>query len=149
MTGALGIDVFKFNTGDSGQSNNFDVIQDYQNGIDIIDYATKLTIGGASISAASSLASINQSNAVATFAAGSGLSLDDALADIARAFTAAKNSKGEFALLQVNISDNYYLFISDGVAGVSASDVVIQLQGVTAISGIDLTNGNLLLSNVV
>lgn len=149
LTGGLGADVFKFNTGDSGQTNNFDVIQDFQKGVDIIDYNAKLTVGGANIIATSALASINQTNAVATFTAGSGLSLDDALIDIASGFTAAKNSKGEFALFQLNNSGNYYLYISDGVAGITANDVVIQLQGVTSISSIDLTNGNLILSNVV
>jgi len=35
------------------------------------------------------------------------------------------------------------MFISNGTAGVQATDVVVQLVGITTINGIDLTNGDL------
>ena len=63
--------------------------------------------------------------------------------DIAASFTAATNTAGEFAFFKVNGSGDYYLFISDGTAGLGVNDDVIQLVGVTSISGINLTSGNL------
>ena len=69
--------------------------------------------------------------------------MQDALGDIATRFTAATNSAGEFAFFRVNGAGNHHLFISDGVAGVTANDVVVQLVGVTAIGGIDISGGNL------
>ena len=80
---------------------------------------------------------------VATFATGSGTTLSDALLDVTARMTAAKNTKGEFVLFKVNGTGDYYAFISDGTAGVGANDVLIQLVGITSISGIDLTGGNL------
>ena len=67
----------------------------------------------------------------------------DALADIASSFTASTDTAGEFAFFKVNNTGNYNLFISDGVAGVTANDVVVQFTGVTAINTIDLTGGKL------
>ena len=63
--------------------------------------------------------------------------------DIAASFTAATNTAGEFAFFKVNGSGDYYLFISDGTAGATANDDVIQLVGINSIGSIDLTGGNL------
>ena len=90
----------------------------------------------------STQASINATTGVATFAAGSGLDLADALGDIAARFTAATNTAGEFAFFQVGGTGNFHLFISDGTAGLSANDVVVELVGVTTIGSIDLASGN-------
>ena len=62
---------------------------------------------------------------------------------MAARFTASTDTAGEFAFFEVNGTGDNYLFISDGVAGVTANDVVVQLVGVTAIGSIDLTGGNL------
>jgi hypothetical protein len=69
--------------------------------------------------------------------------LADAVNDIAARFTAATNADGEFALFRVGGAGNYHLFISDGVAGVGANDVHVELVGVTAITQINLNLGNL------
>jgi len=77
----------------------------------------------------------------------------DALADVAISLSLdgvggkAKETAGEFAFFQVGGAGDYYLFISDGKAGVAANDVVIQLVGVTSIGGIDLTGGNLTITS--
>ncbi|MFM7254466.1 MAG: hypothetical protein ACKO3C_02215 [Betaproteobacteria bacterium] len=47
------------------------------------------------------------------------------------------------ALFRVNNIGNFYAFISDGTAGVTPNDVLIELMGVTSVSRIDLTAGNL------
>ncbi len=147
MTGGLGSDKFVFSAGDSGQAVGFDIVLDYtknQVGVgDVIDYSANLTIGGTEVAATSTQASINSTTGVASFFPASGSSIADALADISASFTSAGAAAGNFALFQVKAVGNYYLFISDGVAGVSTGDVVVRLVGVTSIGGIDLTDGNL------
>jgi Ca2+-binding RTX toxin-like protein len=147
LTGGTGSDTFIFSAGDSGQTSNYDRITDFAKGAvgtgDLIDYSSNLTIGGSAATATSTQAAINMTSAIATFATGSGTTLTDALGDVATKFTAATNSQGEFALFQVNRTGDYYVFISDGTAGVTANDVVIDLVGITTISQIDLTGGNL------
>jgi serralysin len=150
LTGGAGTDTFVFAAGSSGQTTtSFDLIEDYTKGLlgmgDLIDYSTNLTIGGSIATATSAQASINASTGVTTFAAFSGTTLSDALADITTRFTAATNSAGEFAFFKVNNAGNYYLFVSDGSSGVTTNDVLIQLEGVTGISAINLTAGNLTL----
>ena len=152
MSGRGGSDTFVFAAGDSGQTaTTLDTIRDYAKGAvgtgDLISYSTALTIGGSSAAATASQAAIDQTSAVASFAAGSGTTLDDALNDIAARFTAATDSAGEFALFKVGATGSYYLFISDGVAGVTANDVVVQLTGVTSVGKADLTGGKLTLQD--
>lgn len=146
LTGGLGKDTFVFAAGSSGQATNFDIIADFAKGAvgagDLIDHTSALTIGGSNAAATSTQAAINMTNGVATFAAGSGKTLSDALADIASRFTAATNSAGEFAFFRVNNTGDYYAFISDGTAGVTANDVVIQLTGISSIGSINLTDGD-------
>ncbi len=147
LTGGAGSDTFVFREGDSGQASNTDTISDYLKGAigtgDVIDYSASLTIGGSSAGLTSAQAIVNATTGVATFAASSGTTLSDALSDIAAGFTAATDSAGEFAFFRVKNTGNYYIYISDGVAGVGANDTVAQLVGVTSLSMIDLTGGNL------
>ncbi len=147
ITGGLGSDKFVFSAGDSGQAIGFDIVLDYTKGPigvgDLIGYSTNLSIGGTEAAATSTQASINSMTGVASFFPASGSGIVDALADISASFTSAGDAAGEFALFQVKAVGNYYLFISDGVAGVSTGDVVVRLVGVTSIGSIDLTEGNL------
>ena len=39
------------------------------------------------------------------------------------------------------------MFISDGVSGVGANDVVVELVGVTTIKGLNLTGGDLTITS--
>jgi hypothetical protein len=145
--GGDGSDILKFAAGDSGQVTGFDVVADYQRGArstgDLIDYAKSMTIGGTAAVATATQASINASTGVATFASGSGMTMADALADVAARMTAASDAAGEMAFFQVSKKGHMMLFISDGVAGVTPNDVVVQLMGISAINQIDLTGGNL------
>ncbi len=148
LAGGSGADTFVFASADSGQlSRTFDVITDFAKGPvgigDLIDFTDALSIGGSNISADANRASIDPSTAVATFAHRSGSKLNDALADITASFSAANDSRGDFALFKVNRQGSYYLLISDGVDGVTENDVVIQLLGISKISQIDLSHGNL------
>lgn len=108
---------------------------------DLIDFSALLSIGGSSATATASEACINQTIGVASFAAGSGTKPAEALNDMASNFTRAIDTPGEFGRFRVNGAGDYYCFISDGVAGVTANDEVIQLVGVTSVNGIDLTGG--------
>lgn len=102
-----------------------------------------MAIGGLAATATDSGTSISQTNGVAAFATSSGITLADALNDIATRFTAATDTAGDFAFFKVNSTDNNYIFISNGVAGVGTNDVVVHLSDITAISNINLTNGHL------
>ncbi len=147
LIGGTGTDTFVFATGNSGQTSSIDTISDYTKGLvgagDLIDFGSNLTVGGSNALATSAQASINTTTGVATFAASSGTTLSDSLADIAARFTSATDAGGEFALFQINGTGNYYLYISDGTAGVTVNDVVVELVGITSISTINLTSGNL------
>ena len=147
LTGGRGVDTFVFAAGDSGQVRNLDVITDYTKGVagrgDVIDYLSNLDVGGTIGAATPNLAFINPDSGVTTFFANSGKTMTDALEDIAASLTLGGDVAGSFALFQVNGKGAYHLFISDGLGGVTAGDVVVQLLGVTSVSGIDLTDGNL------
>jgi hypothetical protein len=148
LTGGAGRDTFTFAAGDDGiTAATLDKILDYAKGAvgkgDLIDYSVNLTKGGNANIATATQASINQSTGIATFASGSGTTLADALNDITARLTAATNTAGEFACFKINNTGNYYLFVSDGTAGAGVNDDVIQLVGVTSITAIDLTSGNL------
>ena len=151
LTGGADSDVFIFASGDSGQHAGFDVITDFEKrGVhtgDLIDYKAALVIGGSSLSATEAQASINSVTGVASFFAGSGQTMLDALSDIATRFSAEKDAVGEFAFFQLAQSGSHFLFISDGKPGLSAADVVIELIGVNSISGLDLTAGNLAITS--
>ena len=150
LVGGTESDRFKFSAGDSGRTAaTMDRITDFAKGAvnigDRFDFSSVLTKGGAGSAAAATAtsASISQTTGIATFAAGSGTTLADALHDIATRWTAATDSLGEFALFKVNGTGAYHIFVSDGVAGVTANDVLVQLTNVTTIGSINLGGGDL------
>ena len=148
LTGGLDSDRFKFAIGDSGQTTTtIDRITDMAIGAvntgDRFDFTTLLTIGGSADATTANEAAVDQTTGVTTFNAGSGTTLADALNDIANRFSLTTNSVGEFAFFKVNNTGAFHLFVSDGVAGVTANDVVVQLTGITTIGSIDLTGGDM------
>jgi Ca2+-binding RTX toxin-like protein len=148
LFGGAGRDTFVFGAGNAGITTAaMDKIVDFAKGAvgtgDLIDYTVALTRGGSAAAATATEASISTTTGIATFAAGSGTTLADAVADIATRFTSATNAAGEMALFKVGGAGDYYLYVSDGVAGAGANDVVIDLVGVTTLTSIDLTGGNL------
>lgn len=148
LTGGTGADVFFFAAGDSGQRyGKIDTIRDFSKAPvgsgDSIAFTAALTPGGSAAAATSAQAAINQSTGIAQFAPGSASTLHDAVRDIATRFTAAGDAAGEFAFFKTREASHYSLFISDGVAGVGAGDLVVSLVGITSIGAIDLTAGEL------
>lgn len=155
LSGGAASDRFVFTAGDSGQtSQSFDKITDFTKGAwsggkptgDVFDFSSVLKVGGSAAAATANQASID-ANGIAAFADGSGKQIADCLADISARFTSATDSAGEFALFQkISAGEpkgGYYLFVSDGVAGVTANDLVVRFTSVTSISSIDLTGGDL------
>jgi Ca2+-binding RTX toxin-like protein len=144
LTGGDGNDVFRFAAGDTGQTaTTRDRIADFVKGSDLIGHVADLRIGGTAAAATGNQASINQSTGVATFAGGSGTTLADALSDIAGRINSGGTQQGEFALFRVNNTGNFHLMISDATNGVGAGDVVVELVGITSVTGIGLLDGML------
>jgi Ca2+-binding RTX toxin-like protein len=148
LYGGAGSDTFQFTLGQSGTVFSAqDIINDYTKGAvgigDKIDYSNAdLSIGGSAAAATATEASIDAATGVASFAAGSGTTLADALSDIATRMTSAANATGEFAFFTIGAGTVEYMFISDGVAGVGANDVLVQLTTVSSINSIDITAGD-------
>ena len=150
LTGGTNSDRFKFTAGDSGRTGaTMDYITDFTKGAlnvgDKFDFSSALTRGGAGAGAGATAdrASISQTTGIASFAAGSGTTLADAIHDIATRWTLSTDSLGEYALFRVNNTGAFHIFVSDGVAGVTANDVLVQLTNVTSISTVSLNGGDL------
>ncbi len=152
LAGGDGSDAFSFVAGDSSlASGKIDVIADFTKGAegigDVMVFASELSVGGADADASRDEASIDQATGVAAFDSGSGQTLVDAIGDIARRFSGAVDDAGEFAFFRVNDAGDYFLFISDGIGGVSKNDVVVQLSGVSSIDSVVVTpSGELLVT---
>ena len=127
MTGGSGADSFVFAAGASGlpTDTNFDTINDYAAGSDIINLGaytivtfTSTTAGTASISAAG----------IATFQ-----TADVTLAQRIIATENAINAGGTATAGQTAVFqflNDAYIFVSDGVDGVGANDRFIKLVGI-------------------
>ena len=140
------MDVFQFAFGDSGQLSGWDIITDFGKGKlglgDVLDCAVALSLGGTADVATADRASVNIKSGIVTFAKGSGTTMSDALADLTASFSTAEDKAGEMALFRVKNAGAYYAFISDGEAGVTGGDLVIQLTGVSSLKAIDISDGN-------
>ncbi|KFB78193.1 hypothetical protein [Candidatus Accumulibacter cognatus] len=123
MTGGLGADTFVFAAGASGlpTATNFDTITDYVTAVDIIDFgATTL----AAATAGTSGLTINAAGLVTAGAAN--------LAAFVAAVGGVAGAAGASTVYDNGV--NSYLFISDGVAGLGANDVLVQLTGITGLA---------------
>lgn len=130
--GAAVVDRFVFALGDSGTPTaaNFDAITDYATGVDIIDFGATTLVAA---TAGTSGLTINAAG-LATGAAN------------VTAFVAAVGGVAGAAGATVVYDDgvNSYLFVSDGVAGVGANDVLVQLTGVTGLAaGVTFAGGDI------
>jgi hypothetical protein len=152
MTGGNGADTFVFESGESGIISDtvFDVITDFT-ADDVIDYDFAITIGANASVAAAGTAAIDAVTGLATFDAA-----DNTLALRIIAVEAGINAggasgggvAGETAIFKSG-SDSY-VFISDGVDGVGANDVLIKLAGVDVTGlGMFLDVGNMRIDTLV
>jgi Ca2+-binding RTX toxin-like protein len=131
ITGGAGADTFVFAVGDSGlpSATNFDTITDYAYNSDVISLGAYTIVTYTSASAG--IASISSSG-IATFQ-----TADVTLAQRIAATEAAINAGGTATAGQTAVFqylNDAYVFVSDGVDGVGANDVLIKLTGVDTTS---------------
>jgi hypothetical protein len=129
MTGGAGADTFSFTTASTGlpSATNFDTITDYIKAagasFDTIN-ATALTLGVQTAAAGAGVATITAG--LATFNVA-----DTTFAQHLAAVAAAQDTTaGATTIWQEGA--NAYVYISDGLLPVAATDVLIELTGVTA-----------------
>jgi len=143
MTGGAGADTFVFAAGATGtpSTTNFDVITDFNNSgdADVIDFTAALTVNATTTAAVAGTAAISNTG-LASFNAAD-VTFAQQLAAVSNAVNAGTNVSGEYAIF--NNGGSAYLFVSDGVAGLTANDVLIQLTGVTATVGGTDAAGNI------
>ncbi len=135
LTGGAGTNAFVFAAGDSGQTaTTLDTITDWAVGTNSIDFgATVLTAD-----AGTGLAGTTSVNAAGLVTSTAYNNLAGFLADLGSSSTATAGTS-----LVFSDGANSYLFISDGVAGLGANDVLIELQGVNATAGLTFTGGDI------
>ena len=136
LTGGVGADIFTYARGESSALSSgtlADMITDFGVGADKIRYASSLTKAVNSTGG-----DLTISNGIATFT--------DA-GDLATHLTAIAARLGTTAagnVVEWSQGSDTYVFISDGVNGLGASDVLIELVGVAPstlnISGTDITS---------
>ena len=143
MTGGAGVDTYKFaNTGDSGtpSANSFDTITNYVTTADIIDFTGALTTLTNATTAGAGVAAIGTNNKVTGFNAA-----DTTLAQHIVAVEAAlTKSTGAANTGTTPTALNYavwaegtdaYMFVTDGISGVTSGDTLIKLVGVLGTAG--------------
>jgi hypothetical protein len=145
MTGNGAADTFAFGTGSSGGAPSatvFDTITDFTTASDIIDFSASITLV-ATTTASSGVAALS-AGGVATFHADDSTLALRITATEAGINAGSTTATGQAAVFQ--FGDDAYMFISNGVDGVAAADVLIKLTGVnTALAAFDtitLNGGN-------
>ncbi len=141
MTGGAGSNVFVFGTTatKNATATLYDTIIDWRSGTDNrIDFSANLLLGTQVVAAAAGVATIG-AKGVATFNAA-----DNTLALHLIAAERAVNGTNNATVIWQEGADAF-LFISDGTAGLSASDVLIRLAGVTVGSGLTIAGGDITL----
>ena len=138
MTGGSGADTFVFTTSSTGtpSSTNYDEITDYTSGTDFISFGTTYPVikFATAVSSASGTAGVTVTTGVTSFnAADSTLALRIVAVAAALADAAAGNS------LLFQYGSDSYLFYSDGTTGVTSTDVLVKLTGITGTGNDEMT----------
>jgi Ca2+-binding RTX toxin-like protein len=132
LTGGAGSDIFSFTSAATGvpSSSNFDTITDFGSNSDIIRFSSALSVtAGGTIAAGT--ASISASG-IATFNIADN-TLSERLIAVANAIDQTGGPvAGETAVFQ--FGSDAYVFISDAIPFLSATDVLIKLTGVSTTS---------------
>ncbi len=140
LSGGAGANTFVFAAGDSAANGaTYDIITDWTAGTgNKIDFgATNLAAVTHATAPVAGTASIN-ANGLATFA-GTDTTLAQQLTAVV---TAVGTDAAGTSVVWANGGDSY-LFITDGTAGVGANDVLIQLTGVSAATGLTFASGDI------
>jgi len=142
ITGGTQTDTYVFAAG-SSSSTAMDVITDYAT-TEVIDHATlTITRQSSVVTAAAGVAGFAGGGAAATFDSGD-TTLASRIIAVEAGLASSTHTAGEAGHFMVG-SDTY-IFITDGVAGVGANDVIIRLVGVdatdTAFDVLSVSGGN-------
>jgi Ca2+-binding RTX toxin-like protein len=151
LRGGAGADVFKFVAGDNADvpsTTVFDTILDFESKSDVIDFNSALTHVNKATTAASGVAAISATTSIATFKA-TDKTFDQHLTAVEAGLTkSSAAANGGIAPIANNFAlwkegSDAYLFVTDGEAGITADDVLIQLTGVTLSAKNVLLDGNI------
>jgi len=148
MSGATGVE----STGSAGTALSVDSITDYTKGSDLISITDSsgaaVTLASTGVVAftgvASGTAAIS-STGVATFNSADDTLLERviAVADAIKEATGG-TSAGDFAYFEFD--GNSYVFVSDGTNQLTGGDVLIKLTGVTGLTSVAYSSGDIILS---
>jgi hypothetical protein len=143
LVGGVGVDTFVYAAGDTGQTAaTADVIKGYATTSDIIDVTgVTLSLVAEGVATGAGQAAIAADGTV-TFHADDDTFAEQIIA-VEAGMTAATAVAGETAIF-ADAADaaNSYIFISDGVAGVGANDILIQIVG-DAAGALTIASGNI------
>ncbi|MDD5227242.1 MAG: hypothetical protein PHN45_00360 [Methylococcales bacterium] len=151
LRGGADADIFKFVAGDNGDvpsATVFDTILDFESKSDVIDFNSALTRVNKATTAASGVAAISASTSIATFKA-TDKTFDQHLTAVEAGLTkSSAAANGGIAPIANNFAlwkegSDVYLFVTDGEAGITADDVLIQLTGITLSAKNVLLDGNI------
>jgi len=146
ITGGSGADTFVFANTATGtpSATNFDSITDYTSNSDIIDFGSTAIAQGGDTHATTGIAVAGHAAVAAgvvSFHADDDtlakriIAVNDALDDTANDGGTTDASAGES--LVFDFGADSYIFISDGVLGIGATDVLIKLVGIDGAAGTD------------
>jgi len=141
LTGGAGTDTFTFANTATGlpSATVFDTIADFAKGTDVIDGPGALTIS-VSGTASAGTAAIS-AEGIATFNVADDTLAEKLVAVAAGVEVATATTANDIAIFEHG-SDSY-IFITDATAGLSATDVLIKLTGVTGLTDSTITGGDL------
>jgi Ca2+-binding RTX toxin-like protein len=142
MTGGAAADTFTFAAGDTGlpSATNFDVIADYVSSSDVIGYTGGITKFATAVTSASGTAGVTATTGVISFDAA-----DSTASSRLIAVASALGTAGAGNALIYSVGTDSLVYITDGVLGVGANDVLVKLVGITGTSANELvlSSGNI------
>lgn len=139
----------------TGQTASTDSIVDYTKGTDLISITSVASalnvVSDVSLSAAlitAKTAATAGSASISSAGIAGFASADDTLIErylaVANGIEANGSSAGEFAIFE--FSGSTYVFVSDASAGLTDGDLVIKLTGVTGVTSVSYSSGDMILS---
>jgi len=139
----------------TGATSATDSITDYTKGSDLISIdgvASALNVVSAVSMSAALITAKTSATAGSASISSAGIagfaSADDTLIErylaVANAIEANTTAAGEFAVFE--FSGSTYVFVSDASAGLTDGDLVIKLTGVTGVTAVSYSNGDMILS---
>jgi len=139
----------------TGQTASTDSIVDYTKGTDLISITSVASalnvVSDVSLSAAlitAKTAATAGSASISSAGIAGFASADDTLIErylaVANGIEANGSSAGEFAIFE--FSGSTYVFVSDASAGLTDGDLVIKLTGVTGVTSVSYSGGDMILS---